>query len=54
MPLSSPTSPRAVAGQDPGVGKGLEGHLTEHHRFMLRLLWKETDDITTSASRRPE
>lgn len=29
-----------MRGKIPELEKALEGHLTEHHRFMLRLLWK--------------
>jgi transposase len=32
---------RQLRGKIPDLQKALEGHLTEHHRFMLRLLWKE-------------
>jgi len=32
---------RQLRGKIPELEKALEGHLTEHHRFMLRLLWKE-------------
>ncbi|HVH72435.1 MAG TPA: IS110 family transposase [Candidatus Dormibacteraeota bacterium] len=32
---------RQLRGKIPQLEKALEGHLTEHHRFMLRLLWKE-------------
>jgi transposase len=30
-----------LRGKIPELEKALEGHLTEHHRFMLRLLWKQ-------------
>src|SRR5438128_80705 len=32
---------RQLRGKIPELEKALEGHLTEHHRFMLRMLWKE-------------
>ncbi|HUY15516.1 MAG TPA: IS110 family transposase [Terriglobia bacterium] len=32
---------RQLRGKIPELEKALEGHVTEHHRFMLRLLWKE-------------
>jgi transposase len=32
---------RQLRGKIPELEKALEGHLTEHHRFLLRLLWKE-------------
>lgn len=32
---------RQLRGRIPQLEKALEGHLTEHHRFLLRLLWKE-------------
>jgi len=32
---------RQMRGKIPELEKALEGHLTEHHRFLLRLLWKE-------------
>jgi transposase len=32
---------RQLRGKIPELPKALEGHLTEHHRFMLRLLWKQ-------------
>ncbi len=32
---------RRLRGKIPELEKALEGHLTEHHRFMLRLLWKQ-------------
>jgi len=32
---------RQLRGKIPELEKALEGHLTEHHRFMLRLLWKQ-------------
>ena len=32
---------RQLRGKIPELQKALEGHLTEHHRFMLRLLWKQ-------------
>jgi transposase len=32
---------RQLRGKIPQLEKALEGHLTEHHRFLLRLLWKE-------------
>jgi transposase len=31
---------RQLRGKIPQLEKALEGNLTEHHRFMLRLLWK--------------
>ncbi len=34
-------APRQLRGKIPELEKALEGHVTEHHRFMLRLLWKE-------------
>jgi transposase len=30
-----------LRGKIPELEKALQGHLTEHHRFMLRLLWKQ-------------
>jgi transposase len=30
-----------LRGKIPELEKALEGHLTEHHRFMLQLLWKQ-------------
>ena len=30
-----------LRGKIPELEKALEGHVTEHHRFMLRLLWKQ-------------
>ena len=30
-----------LRGKIPDLQKALEGHLTEHHRFMLQLLWKQ-------------
>ncbi len=30
-----------LRGKIPELEKALEGHLTEHHRFLLRLLWKQ-------------
>jgi len=32
---------RQLRGKIPQLEKALQGHLTEHHRFLLRLLWKE-------------
>ena len=32
---------RKLRGKIPQLEKALEGHLTEHHRFMLKLLWKQ-------------
>ena len=32
---------RQLRGKIPELQKALEGHLTEHHRFMRRLLWKQ-------------
>ncbi len=32
---------RQLRGKIPELEKALQGHVTEHHRFMLRLLWKE-------------
>jgi transposase len=32
---------RKLRGKIPELEKVLEGHLTEHHRFMLKLLWKQ-------------
>lgn len=32
---------RKLRGKIPQLEKALTGHLTEHHRFLLRLLWKE-------------
>ncbi len=32
---------RQLRGKIPELEKALEGHLTEHHRFLLRLLWKQ-------------
>jgi transposase len=32
---------RSLRGKIPELQKALAGHLTEHHRFLLRLLWKE-------------
>lgn len=32
---------RQLRGKIPELEKALEGHLTEHHRFFLRLLWKQ-------------
>jgi hypothetical protein len=32
---------RQLRGKIPELEKALQGHLTEHHRFMLRLLWKQ-------------
>jgi len=32
---------RQLRGKIPDLKKALEGHLTEHHRFLLRLLWKQ-------------
>lgn len=32
---------RKLRGKIPELEKALEGHLTEHHRFMLKLLWKQ-------------
>jgi len=32
---------RKLRGKIPELEKALEGHLTEHHQFMLRLLWKQ-------------
>ncbi len=32
---------RQLRGKIPELEQALEGHLTEHHRFMLRLLWKQ-------------
>jgi transposase len=32
---------RQLRGKIPQLEKALEGHLTEHHRFMLQLLWKQ-------------
>jgi transposase len=31
---------RQLRGKIPELEKALEGHLTDHHRFMLRLLWQ--------------
>ena len=33
--------PRQLRGKIPELEKALEGHVTEHHEFMLRLLWKQ-------------
>ena len=49
MPLSSSQSEKKLAdfaqrklrGKIPELEKALEGHLTEHHQFMLRQLWKQ-------------
>jgi transposase len=32
---------RKLRGKIPELEKALQGHLTEHHQFMLRLLWKQ-------------
>jgi transposase len=32
---------RKLRGKIPELEKALEGHLTEHHRFLLQLLWKQ-------------
>jgi transposase len=32
---------RKLRGKIPELEKALQGHLTEHHRFLLRLLWKQ-------------
>lgn len=32
---------RQLRGKIPELKKALEGHVTEHHRFLLRLLWKQ-------------
>src|SRR5579862_9296671 len=32
---------RKLRGKIPELERALEGHLTEHHQFMLRLLWKQ-------------
>jgi transposase len=32
---------RQLRSKIPDLKKALEGHLTEHHRFLLRLLWKQ-------------
>lgn len=32
---------RQLRGKIPQLEKALNGHVTEHHRFLLRLLWKE-------------
>jgi transposase len=32
---------RQLRGKIPDLKRALEGHLTEHHRFLLRLLWKQ-------------
>lgn len=32
---------RQLRGKIPELEKALEGHVTEHHQFMLRLLWKQ-------------
>jgi transposase len=32
---------RQLRGKIPELEKALQGHVTEHHRFMLRLLWKQ-------------
>ena len=32
---------RSLRGKIPELQKALEGYLTEHHRFLLRLLWKK-------------
>src|SRR5207253_10597794 len=32
---------RKLRSKIPELEKALEGHLTEHHRFMLQLLWKQ-------------
>src|SRR5947208_15913347 len=32
---------RQLRGKIPELEKALEGHLTEHQRFMLELLWKQ-------------
>ena len=32
---------RQLRGKIPELEKALQGHLTEHHRFLLRLLWKQ-------------
>jgi len=32
---------RQLRGKIPELEKALEGHLTEHHRFFLKLLWKQ-------------
>ncbi len=36
---------RQLRGKIPGLEKALEGRLTEHHRFMLQLLWKELRSV---------
>ena len=32
---------RSLRGKIPELEKALDGHLTDHHRFLLRLLWKQ-------------
>jgi len=32
---------RQLRGKIPELEKALEGKLTDHHRFLLKLLWKE-------------
>jgi transposase len=44
-----------LRGKIPELEKALEGHLTEHHRFMLSLLWKELaqqEELITQLDRR--
>ncbi len=36
-----PRPQRQLRGKIPELEKAPEGHLAEHHRFMLRLLWKQ-------------
>jgi len=35
---------RRLRGKIPQLERALQGHLTEHHRFMLQLLWKQLAD----------
>jgi transposase len=48
---------RQLRGKIPELEKALEGHLTEHHRFMLRLLWKglgEQEELIAELDRKIE
>jgi len=37
-------APGQLRGKIPELEKALQGHLTEHHRFVLRLLWQHSGE----------
>jgi transposase len=48
---------KKLRGKIPELQKALEGHLTEHHRYLLQLLWKELaqqEELITELDRKIE